>query len=293
MRTEDKMIPAEAIAFRYRIVYDSLARLSCNMNKCEDIAGIIDCLNTDIKYLFDCIAIRFCIQGPAYLKTLSIGRSLRQGPGNWNATTHSTFSFEDATAASGTPASIDGNEQIRILTAGYFDEEVVADIDKVWVWPFNFPNGFKLVVSVFSGGNKRFKSSDVPVLKIVCESFFAKIMSLQLLDEVTDTRNMLQQALTVLEEKNARISQMVTDQELIIQQRTRELQERNTKLLEVTTFNGHNIREPLTRITGLLELSKISTQQEMIEEVLPMLATSAQDLDNAIKNVIIFIEKDR
>lgn len=96
----------------------------------------------------------------------------------------------------------------------------------------------------------------------------------------------------ILKQKQ-QIEELVAEQEEVIALRTVELasantrlQQTNEKLVELIQYNAHNMREPLTRIMGLVEIINDVTMEEFYAEVWPYLGKAASDLDNSIRNVI-------
>lgn len=85
---------------------------------------------------------------------------------------------------------------------------------------------------------------------------------------------------------NRKISQLVNEQEVVIEQRTADLSISNTKLRDLISFNAHQIREPLTRITGILHIRDMIERDEYFNDILPQMEKAATDLDNAIKDVL-------
>ena len=64
------------------------------------------------------------------------------------------------------------------------------------------------------------------------------------------------------------------------------IEKQNKKLLEIAWTQSHVVRAPLSRIMGLTELMKDSTDsEEEKEELLALLQTSANELDDIIKNI--------
>ena len=86
---------------------------------------------------------------------------------------------------------------------------------------------------------------------------------------------------------NETITRLVSEQEKTIEQRTSDLRFSNEKLRELISFNAHQIREPLTRITGTISIREDVDQQEYFNEYLPQMEKAAQDLDKAITDVLI------
>ena len=90
-----------------------------------------------------------------------------------------------------------------------------------------------------------------------------------------------------------RIEELVSEQEKVIALRTEELasanlrlSNKNQKLVDLIQYNAHNMREPLTRILGLVAIMEDLTIEEFYEEVWPHVGRAATDLDNSIRNVI-------
>ena len=96
-----------------------------------------------------------------------------------------------------------------------------------------------------------------------------------------------------LEQKHIVITKLVDEQEHTIEQRTGELAESNIKLANVNNklvhliqYNAHNLREPLTRISGGMLIKEYMTDDEFFKEVWPHLQKAVNDLDVRLKDVI-------
>ncbi len=85
---------------------------------------------------------------------------------------------------------------------------------------------------------------------------------------------------------NATIGNLAAEQEKIIASRTEALQQSNKKLVDLVQFNVHNLREPITRITGLLLLKKEIGDEDFFINCLPMIDEAVTDLDNTLKDLI-------
>ena len=85
---------------------------------------------------------------------------------------------------------------------------------------------------------------------------------------------------------NATITKLVNDQEKIIGERTEALTDANRKLISLIQFNVHNLREPITRILGLMMLRGSMNDGEFMEDCLPKLEQSVTDLDGRLKEVV-------
>ena len=91
---------------------------------------------------------------------------------------------------------------------------------------------------------------------------------------------------------NAKITELVNEQEKTIATRTSALTESNTRLLHLIQFNVHQVREPMTRILGLMGLRKEVGDVEFTDQCLPMLEQSVKDLDKTMQEVVKNAEKN-
>lgn len=66
----------------------------------------------------------------------------------------------------------------------------------------------------------------------------------------------------------------------------------NQKLIEYINMNSHDVRGPLARILGLLELHKISSDETEKEKILNSIHLSAESLDDIIKSMNRLLEKE-
>lgn len=113
-------------------------------------------------------------------------------------------------------------------------------------------------------------------------------------NEIYQLRNVaLKSSNDEINDQKKMIEQLVADQEAIISQRTRELADTNMQLLNanerlmaIIQFNAHNIREPLTRITGAMLISEYMSQDEFYTDIWPLINKAANDLDKAVKEAV-------
>ena len=92
--------------------------------------------------------------------------------------------------------------------------------------------------------------------------------------------------------KNNIISRISENQKEVIKNRTSEIANKNKTLLEISVLNAHNVREPLSRIIGLIDLLDDDETEESIRELIPLIKISSVDLDAALKEVIDHAIKD-
>ncbi len=92
---------------------------------------------------------------------------------------------------------------------------------------------------------------------------------------------------------NKTITTLANEQEQTLQVRTGELAESNRKLavtnnrlIALIKYNAHNLREPLTRISGAMMIRDYMASEEFYREVWPQMQTAVTELDNNLKDVI-------
>ena len=77
-----------------------------------------------------------------------------------------------------------------------------------------------------------------------------------------------------------------------IQAKFSEIAEKNKKLLHISALNAHNIREPLSRIQGIIEFFEFLDDETCRKELVPKLITSARKMDEVLKEVVEMASKE-
>ncbi|RIJ34000.1 hypothetical protein D1627_16620 [Pontibacter oryzae] len=159
---------------------------------------------------------------------------------------------------------------------------------ELWGWYIQNDESRDIIVSVLGGASKVFTRKDIAFLRLVAENLEAKLFELCLLQELDDKNSKLQAAFDKINEQNAVISSIMEYQQDVIIERTQEVASKNARLLEVSVLNAHTVREPLSRVLGLVNLLELREWplNEIQESIMPRLKVSAQDLDEALKEVI-------
>jgi DNA-binding transcriptional MerR regulator len=271
-----------ALEFKYRVIYESLSRFSSALSQAATLADVQLCLQRQVKYLFDCQLVRFCFykddQHTLYSGSTAESR-FRQG-GASLLCHHEHWLYD-----SNVPVVIHDPDLIaHSLQPDYAN--LAGSIDEIWGWHLRFGPNVGIIASVCSGKGRSFKTNDVPVLKIMLENLYAKLLSLRLIDELGQSKRAVEQALLHLQEKNDEITQLLSEQETVIRQRTHELEQKNARLHQLSRQHAHLIREPLCRILSLAYLIDMVPVTEATTDVIPALLTTARDLDVALQRVV-------
>ncbi|HEY9049686.1 MAG TPA: tetratricopeptide repeat protein [Ohtaekwangia sp.] len=104
------------------------------------------------------------------------------------------------------------------------------------------------------------------------------------------TNHLAKEALIKL---NVEINKMNENLEMKVQERTEEIARQNQKLIEYAFFTAHEVRGPLARILGLVELARIRELVDDREEILDRLQDAAHELDEIIRIINRKLESSR
>jgi signal transduction histidine kinase len=84
---------------------------------------------------------------------------------------------------------------------------------------------------------------------------------------------------------NLEINKLNENLESRVQERTEEIRLQNQMLVEYAFFTAHEVRGPLARILGLVDLVKVKELNHEREEILSRLEVAATELDEIIRQV--------
>jgi hypothetical protein len=279
---------SSTLDFKYRIIYEALSRFSSALSRSATLDQVKQCLQGQVKYLFDYQLVRFCFYQQSYHIVYTLASthcSLECGTEVLLWTHEQEVKERDIPMIVDDPGLIEASLHQNTLP--------VAGIStQLWGWHMGFTAQSGLMVSVYSGSGRQFQTTDVPVLKIAMENLYAKLLTIRLIDELGTSKQAVEQALLGLQEKSAVIDRLVATQEDIIRQRTQELETKNTRLLQVSRHHAHTIREPLSRILSLAFLTEELPADEVINEIIPLLVKTSNELDVALQQVIRNIDTD-
>ena len=149
-----------------------------------------------------------------------------------------------------------------------------------------------MIISLVADENRVFTSRDIEILKLAADCFDAKFKELNLKRELAKKNRILEGALTTIQDQNAEISKINKNQKKIIRKRTEEILKKNEKLLKISVLNAHNVKEPLSRIQGIIELFDLMDDQSCREELLPKLKSSVDEMDVIVREVIEMASKE-
>lgn len=264
----------------YRITYEAYSKFANKISRCTTLEQVREVSLTHLKYLINYHIIRLTIKQDKKLLFFSLTKDKID------------FDFKEKSAL------LDHEKELYIKeipihsTNNIPMEWVNRNMDssilvepEMWAWLFN-NNGRKVTVTLISDKFKAFKTADLDILKLAIDCFESKFHEIYLARSLDNKNKSLLKAMTVIKTQNEEIKDIVTNQKAIIKDRTSEILEKNKKLLHISALNAHNVREPLSRIQGLIELIPYFNDKELREELIPKIETSALEMDKVLQEVI-------
>lgn len=256
-----------------RITYEAFSKFSNSLIRCRTFDEIATCFKINLKYLFNCYFFRVSFSRNNQFIHLMVTASKT----NIMVQSEADYFYVE-------------NELLKKRIPVYWSEPTLFNLPenlslpdseepKLWGWLFNNNTDRHMTVSVLSGKSRNFTPKDVVILKMVTEALETKLLEICLFQE-------LEEAFNIIKDKNKIINSIIEQQKDVINLRTQEIADKNEKLLEISVLNAHQVREPLSRILGLISIFDYYETEQLKGEIIPMLKESSNDLDQALQEVI-------
>jgi len=269
----------------YRITYEAYSKFANKISRCKTLKEVGEVSKTHLKYLLNYHIIRLTVeQGKKHLLF-----SLTKNEVDYDFEEKSEMlPHEKELLEKGIPVFTD---KIPMKWLESNINTSLLEKPEMWAWLFN-NNGRKVTVTLISDKNKAFTVADLEILKLAVDCFEAKFHEIYLARMLFKKNKSLEEALAIIKSKNIEIQSIVKNQRHIIDERTSEIVEKNKKLLHISALNAHNIREPLTRIQGLIELFPHYNNEGIRQELIPKIKYSAEEMDKILQAVIKMATKE-
>ncbi len=264
---------------KYRITYEAFSKFSGNLSKADSVTALAEVACKNLKYLFNFKLFRLLLideWGRHNVFTFYKGQVSIE-----LKSSYATFHYEEEILKTQIPLLQDTDCSIF---KRYLKGENIAQA-KLWGWLFDY-NNYKVCASVLASEGINFSYNDVEILQLLADSFTTKYRQINLSEELRMKNKNLQSAVKEIEKKNQQINKINDNQQQIILERTEELRCKNAKLRELSKVNAHSLREPLSRILGILEISEHYDAHQIKEELLPFISISALELDITLRDVV-------
>lgn len=262
----------------YRITYETFSKFSNNLNRCKSLEEVSKVSVRFLKYLLNFHLFRISInQAGSYLVYCQCNSS-----GEFDLISKENLLAHELQILENNIPVKTGEIPVQL------SEKIVSttlESPSLWGWTFKKMD-IDFTVSLISDKNKAFDVGDIEMLKLIGDSFQAKFQEIYLKEELYHKNQSLLQALDVIKNQNKKINQIVENQKQTIADRTKEVVEKNEKLLHISALNAHNVREPLSRIQGIVQLFEVFDDKTCREELVPKLKQSSEEMDKVLREVI-------
>ncbi len=96
-----------------------------------------------------------------------------------------------------------------------------------------------------------------------------------------------------LSNANDKLLELNSNLENIVEERTQIVQEQLKRITKYVHMNSHEVRAPLARILGLLNLIELETSEDKKENLLKLLNVSSIELDQIVKRMNKILEEEK
>ncbi|MCL6217884.1 histidine kinase [Zunongwangia pacifica] len=263
----------------YRITYEAYSKFANGINRCSNFPEIGKVVEKHLKYILNFHVIKLLIEKDNKLMEYSLC-----GNDIWFKQKNVEDLNEDELNLAKTGIPIRTSNIPKDIANGKLDLSKLKN-PHLWSWLFN-KDDHKMIVSLVADEERVFTSKDIEILKLAADCFDAKFKELNLKREIAKKNRILQGALTTIQQQNDEINKINKNQKEIIQKRTEEIVKKNEKLLKISVLNAHNVKEPLSRIQGIIELFDLMDDESCRQELLPRLKSSVKEMDEIVREVI-------
>jgi len=268
----------------YRALYESLSRFSVELNKANSLTDVQLILQNNIKHLFSCCVCRITYFQQSNFVCYTI---TSETPAVVTGTHQLLWDVEKMLFYEGLPMRLNANEHGAILK----NIPCKNKVDKLWAWKLDYSDDAGILLTILADDEKPFLRRHIPHVKMISELLFTKMRLLLLLQTMQKNEVDLAAANKQLGDSNATLREPIKAQGKIIDKRAQELIQLNKQMIDIIQFNSHNIREPLTRIMGLMQLKPLVSDEEFLTSCWPMMVASVQDLDSRLRELIAKTER--
>ncbi|MCM4154497.1 histidine kinase [Gramella sp. AN32] len=263
----------------YRISYEAFSKFANDINRCKSLKEVGEVCTRHLKYLLNFRVIRIAMEQKGKYFVFEIAKNKI-----WYNIVENDALLDYENNLFENEIPIYTFEIPERLIKDKFDLTPMCN-PVLWGWCFN-KYDHKISVSLLADDEKMFATGDIDILNLVVDSIQAKFHELYLKKQLADRNKNLSEAYKTIKQKNHQIQSIVENQKEIITQRTKEIAQKNAKLLHISALNAHNVREPLSRIQGVIQLFALFDDESCRSELIPKLEQSVAEMDDVLKEVI-------
>ncbi|MCM8568235.1 histidine kinase [Gramella jeungdoensis] len=263
----------------FRMTYEAYSKFANGINRCLTLKEVSEVCITHLKYLLNFKLIRMVMEENNKFVFFELsGSNIQYDFKNES----SLYAYENDLLKNGIPVYT--SKIPSKLWENKPDLEQLVE-PKLWAWNFDKYDR-KVIVSLLADEEKPFSSGDIEILKLAVDCIQAKFNEIYLKRQLAIQNRNLSEAYHTIKLKNQEIQNIVENQKKTIKDGVREISEKNKKLLHISVLNSHNVREPLSRIQGIIQLFDVLDDETCKKELIPKLKSSAEEMDNVLQEVI-------
>ncbi|MDN3594769.1 histidine kinase [Zunongwangia endophytica] len=269
----------------YRITYEAYSKFANAINRCSNLNEVGTVAEKHLKYILNFHLLKITIEQQNKFIEYSLSKNEIVVK---NKELDDLNSLDKKLLDTGIPvrtSNIPDDLVDHRLNTGTLENPLL------WAWLFD-KGDHRMLISLIADDNRSFATRDIEILKLAADCFDAKFKEISLKKELAKKNNILEDALNTIKVQNNEINEINRNQKEIIRKRTNEITLKNKKLLKISVLNAHNVKEPLSRIQGIIELFDIMDDESCRNELLPMLKVSAEEMDEVVKKVIDMASKE-
>lgn len=247
---------ANAQEISLRIKYESLAKLTAEMNTAQSLDVLADVLRTHLKYLFNLTHFRLLV----FYKSQQLQFHIDRKTASFANTIDKIYPIEEDTLKRNVPVIFKGQSLTDSLEK--FHPEVTAqEFKEVYLYPVRSSDEQYILVCGASQHDNSILDDDYRFLRLTGEFLLSKLSQLILTEQLED---------------------MVT-------KRTGQLNNVNRELATLFYKSSHDLTSPLTSLRGLLQLSRLHitnpTELEILFTHIDNVIGPAQAMLNKLKTI--------
>ena len=266
----------DILSTKYRITYEAFSKLSGRISKARNIEELTMVTSKNLKYLIDFQVFRISFLMDNKPRSFTFFANNR-----YKLEANKLCDFEIDLLENKIPL----NSSDIPNKFNDFINTAILNHPLFWGW-FIGRNTLEICTTVLSDDTKVFTRTDIDIMHLLVDSFTSKYQQLFLSEQLRLKNKSLENAVNLIADKNKEIEKILGHQQNVIFDKTNEVKLKNTELLEISNISAHNLREPLSRILGLIEISDYYDPEQLKEDIIKHIKTSAKELDEVLKNVV-------
>lgn len=150
----------------------------------------------------------------------------------------------------------------------------------------------KILVSLVHQENDNLSDEQIIRLKQFINAFSGRFNELLIELQLREKQQQLEKAQQVIATERKKIVALKHKEKELLEGQQQVIKKNNEKLLLISVLTSHHLREPLTRVQGLLSLFDFTDEKEQKNALIPKLNTSVNEMDSILKRVVKMMSKE-